>query len=115
MEQSYFKLLPFAPAEINCLALPEILAEKIRACYQRNKARDIYDLGMFATRPLDQALIRRLVVLKLWQAQDAFEPARLMQKIQGQPRLRLGRPPPTSQPRRDHRPRENQRRLRQLR
>jgi len=80
--QSYFRLLPFAPAEINCLALPEILAEKIRACYQRNKARDIYDLGMFATRPLDHALIRRLVVLKLWQAQDVFDPARLMQKLQ---------------------------------
>jgi len=30
IEQSYFKLLPFVPAEIICLALPEILAEKIR-------------------------------------------------------------------------------------
>ena len=82
IEQSYFKLLPFAPAEIMCLALPEIIAEKIRACYQRNKARDIYDLGMFATRPLDHALIRRLVVLKLWQARDTFDPSRLMRKFQ---------------------------------
>jgi len=41
IEQSYFRLLPFAPAEIVCLALSEILAEKIRACYQRNKARDV--------------------------------------------------------------------------
>lgn len=82
IEQSYFKLLPFAPAEITCLALPEILGEKIRACYQRNKARDIYDLGVFATRPLDQPLIRRLVVLKLWQARDTFDPARLMQKFE---------------------------------
>ena len=82
IEQSYFRLLPFVPAEIVCLALSEILAEKIRACYQRNKARDIYDLGMFATRPLDQALIRRLVVLKLWQARDTFDPARLIQKFQ---------------------------------
>jgi len=80
--QSYFRFLPFAPAEIACLALPEILAEKIRACYQRNKARDIYDLGMFATRPLDQQLIRRLLVLKLWQARDTFDPARLMQKFE---------------------------------
>ena len=78
IEQSYFRFLPFAPAEIMCLALPEILAEKIRACYQRNKARDIYDLGMFARKPLDQALIRRLLVLKLWQARDTFDPARLM-------------------------------------
>jgi hypothetical protein len=56
-----------------CLALAEILAEKIRACYQQNKARDMYDLGVFATRPLNQALIRRLVVLKLWQARDTFD------------------------------------------
>jgi predicted nucleotidyltransferase component of viral defense system len=80
-QQSYFALLPFVPAEIVCLALPEILAEKIRACYQRNKARDIYDLGMYATRPLDQALIRRLVVLKLWQSRDTLDPARLMEKF----------------------------------
>jgi hypothetical protein len=82
IEQSYFRLVPFAPAKIVCLSLPEILAEKLRACYQRNKARDIYDLGIFATRPLDQARIRRLVVLKLWQAGDTFDPARLMQKFQ---------------------------------
>jgi len=81
-EQSYFGLLPFTPAEVNCLALPEILAEKIRACYQRNKARDIYDLGIYATRPLDQPLMRRLVVLKLWQARDTFDPARLMRKFE---------------------------------
>jgi len=82
LDQSYFRVLPFAPAQINCLALQEILAEKIRACYQRNKARDIYDLGTFATRPLDQNLIRRLVVLKLWQTRDTFAPERLMQKFQ---------------------------------
>ena len=81
LEQRYFRLLPFAPTEITCLALSEILAEKIRACYQRNKARDIYDLGVFAARPLDHALIRRLVVLKLWQARDTFAPDRLIQKF----------------------------------
>jgi predicted nucleotidyltransferase component of viral defense system len=81
IEQSYFKLLPFTPAKIICLSLAEIIAEKIRACYQRNKARDIYDLGMFAARPLDQARIRRLVVLKLWQTQDTLDAARLMQKF----------------------------------
>ena len=79
--QSYFRFLPFDPAPIRCLALEEILAEKIRACYQRNKARDIYDLGMFAGRPFNQALIRRLVVLKLWQANDRFDPDGLMQKF----------------------------------
>jgi uncharacterized protein len=80
--QSYFELLPFAPVEITCLALPEILAEKIRACYQRNKARDIFDLGMYATRPSEQDRIRKLVVLKLWQARDSFDSARLMAKFE---------------------------------
>ncbi len=80
-EQSYFKLLPFVPSQINCLALSEIIAEKIRACYQRNKARDIYDLSLFAATPLDQPLIRRLVVLKLWQSRDSFDPKHLMQKF----------------------------------
>ncbi len=81
-EQSYFRQLPFAPADLICLASPEIIAEKIRACYQRNKARDIYDLGSFATRPLDHELIRRLVVLKLWQARDTFDPERLLRKFE---------------------------------
>ena len=79
--QSYFRHLPFQPADIICLALPEIVAEKLRACYQRNKARDIYDLSVFATRPLNQPLIRRLVVLKLWQAGDAFDPEALLAKF----------------------------------
>jgi len=104
IEQSYFRLLPFVPAEIVCLALSEILAEKIRACYQRNMARDIYDLGMFATRPLDQALIRRIVVLKLWQAGDTFDPARLIQKFQDGRDFDWDDLPPAPQPRRGHRP-----------
>jgi predicted nucleotidyltransferase component of viral defense system len=80
-DQSYFKLLPFKPVEIDCLALDEMLAEKIRACYQRNKARDMYDLAKFATRPLDQARLRKLVVIKLWQAGDRFDPQKLIDKM----------------------------------
>ena len=79
--QSYFKYLPFEPVKITCLTLPEIIAEKIRTCYQRNKARDIYDLNVFATRPLDRLLIRRLVVLKIWQAGDQFDPKVLLDKF----------------------------------
>ncbi len=62
--------------------LPTERHPQVRACYQSNKARDIFDLGVFATRPLDQPIIRRLVVLKLWQARDSFDSARLMQKFQ---------------------------------
>ena len=81
-EQGYFVHLPFEPARITAIAFEEIIAEKIRACYQRSKARDIYDLGMLATRPLNQPLIRRLVIIKLWQSGDRFDPARLMAKFE---------------------------------
>jgi len=37
---------------------------------------------IIATRPLDQPLIRRLVVLKLWQARDTFDPALLLRKFE---------------------------------
>lgn len=32
--------------------------------------------------PLDQFLIRRLVVLKLWQSRDSFDPKKLIQKFE---------------------------------
>ena len=41
----------------------------------------MYDLGIFATRPLDQPLVRRLVVLKLWQARDRFDAELLLRKF----------------------------------
>jgi predicted nucleotidyltransferase component of viral defense system len=81
IEQSYFASLPFQPTDIDCLALEELLAEKIRAGYQRDKARDVYDLAIFATRPLNQALIRRLVVIKLWQVHDKFDPGAFTAKL----------------------------------
>ena len=81
LEISYFKLLPFRPAELQCLRIEEILAEKIRAAYQRNKPRDIWDLDHFGARPLPEALIRKLVIIKLWQARDSFSPERWNAKI----------------------------------
>ena len=102
--QSYFQHLPFDPADIMCLALAEIIAEKIRACYQRAKARDVYDLSVFAKRPLDRPLIRRLVVLKLWQASDGFDPKGSLGEIQPSHRLRLGRSAATGPPNASDRP-----------
>ena len=81
LEISYFKLLPFKPADLPCLCIEEILAEKIRATYQRNKPRDIWDLDHFANRPLPEALIRKLVITKLWQVRDSFSPERWNAKL----------------------------------
>jgi predicted nucleotidyltransferase component of viral defense system len=66
LQQDYFRLLPFEPAPIPCLAFDEIVAEKIRAATQRSKIRDLHDLSELAKRPLNRDQIRALAVLKLW-------------------------------------------------
>lgn len=47
-------------------ALEEALAEKLAAWRRRRKTRDLYDLFWFGKGALNEALIRRLVVLKVW-------------------------------------------------
>ena len=48
------------PARIPTMALPEILAEKVRALYMRSQARDLFDLGFLLERGIrpDPELIR---------------------------------------------------------
>jgi predicted nucleotidyltransferase component of viral defense system len=57
-----------------CLHECELIAEKLRAAYQRRKARDVYDLAVFANRPRQEHLIRKALVLKLWNVRDRFDP-----------------------------------------
>ena len=64
--QDYFKMLPFRPEAIPCLALEEAVAEKIRAASQRSKLRDLHDLSEVSMRPFDRNLTRSLAVYKLW-------------------------------------------------
>jgi len=57
--------------ELQTIQLVESLAEKIARLNRATPARDMYDLRWIATNPsivgcLDQPLIRRLVVLKIW-------------------------------------------------
>lgn len=54
--------LPALPAP----ALEEALAEKLAAWRRRRKLRDLYDLDLFGRGALDETLIRRLLVLKVW-------------------------------------------------
>ena len=60
-----------------------MVAEKVRAAFQRSKVRDLYDLHRFATTPFDGEVLRRLVVLKLWQVRDPFDPDRFFEHIRG--------------------------------
>lgn len=79
--QAYFNYLEFEPFEVRCLEVIEMLAEKVRAAFQRAKVRDLYDLYCFATTPFNGELLRRLAVLKLWQAQDPFAPETFFERI----------------------------------
>ena len=81
--QAYFNHLEFDLFEVRSLEVIEMIAEKVRAAFQRAKVRDLYDLHRFAATPFDGELLRRLVVLKLWQARDPFDPDALFQKLRG--------------------------------
>jgi predicted nucleotidyltransferase component of viral defense system len=80
--ESYFRHLPFEPPEVNCLQLEEVLAEKIRAAYERTKVRDLYDLSFAAKKPFSREKVRLLSVLKCWESRTVFEPASFMEKIE---------------------------------
>jgi predicted nucleotidyltransferase component of viral defense system len=79
--QAYFHYLEFQPPVVRSLEVIEMVAEKVRAAFQRAKVRDLYDLHRFATTPFDGELLRRLVVLKLWQVQDPFDPNAFFERI----------------------------------
>lgn len=79
--QAYFSYLEFEPCEVRSLEVIEMIAEKVRAAFQRAKVRDLYDLHCFATMPFDGERLRRLAVLKLWQVQDPFEPDAFFERI----------------------------------
>jgi predicted nucleotidyltransferase component of viral defense system len=56
----------FSPPPIPAPALEESLSEKLAAWRRRHKIRDLYDLDVFGRGSLDEPLIRRLLVLKIW-------------------------------------------------
>lgn len=56
----------FAMPSIAAPALEESLSEKLAAWRRRRKIRDLYDLDLFGRGSLDEPLIRRLLVLKVW-------------------------------------------------
>ena len=83
LDELYFRYCEFEPFKVSCLRKEEVLAEKIRASFQRIRARDLYDLYLFATMPrsYDVNKVRTLTVLKCWNSHDPFEPVRLLGRI----------------------------------
>ena len=73
--QAYFNYIELQLFDVRAMETIEMLAEKVRAAFQRVKVRDLYDLHRFAATPFDGELLRQLAVLKLWQARDPFDPS----------------------------------------
>ena len=73
--------LEFDGFDVRVLETIEMMAEKVRAAFQRVKVRDLYDLHRVASAPFNGELLRRLTVLKLWQARDPFDPETLFRKL----------------------------------
>ena len=78
----------FSLAAIPAPALEESLSEKLAAWRRRRKIRDLYDLFLFGQGGLNETLIRRLLVLKVWHdvvhdglGTRPFEPAEIIADI----------------------------------
>lgn len=56
--QAYFNHLEFDLFDVRSLETIEMIAEKVRASYQRAKVRDLYDLYRFSTKPFNCDLLR---------------------------------------------------------
>ena len=84
LPQSYYNDMEFNPPSIQCLNIVEVLAEKIRAAYQRAKVRDLYDLYYYSSKPYNRSLVRTLTVIKLWQVNDPFNPAKFLERLQSE-------------------------------
>jgi predicted nucleotidyltransferase component of viral defense system len=48
------------------ITIEELLSEKLARYRRDSLARDLYDLAWFSSRAFDEALVRRLTVLKVW-------------------------------------------------
>jgi len=81
LDEMYFKFCEFPRFHIRCLQKEELLAEKLRAALQRIRSRDLYDLYLFSNRPFDKELVKKLAVVKCWNARDRFNPGELLSKI----------------------------------
>ena len=74
LDEMYFKYCEFSRFNVWCLHKEELLAEKLRAAYQRFRARDLYDLYLFADRHFDKSMVQKLAAIKCWGIREPFSP-----------------------------------------
>lgn len=79
--ESYFKALEFGPFVVPCMTREEIIAEKLRAAFQRTRARDLYDLYFNTKSHYNKEAVKALAVIKRWNVREAFDGEALLRKI----------------------------------
>jgi predicted nucleotidyltransferase component of viral defense system len=85
--QGYFARAECGVPDLFGLDPYEMIGEKLMACNRRlgGSAKDVYDLYLWAQRPFDGEIVRRLAVLKAWtdqRRQPRFEPEVFLARIQ---------------------------------
>jgi predicted nucleotidyltransferase component of viral defense system len=86
-EESWFNNLEFVPSPVPVLQAEEAISEKVRAAFQRNNPRDIFDLYQYGQVPFDEQLVRMMSVMKCWQDRGLydgpknFDPIELLDKL----------------------------------
>lgn len=85
--QPYFRRVECGIPRLYGLDPYEMIGEKIAACNRRvgGSGKDAYDLFLWASKPFDTALVRRIAVLKAWTDQrrsPRFEPEALLAAIE---------------------------------
>lgn len=80
-ERIYPKYRDIPAFNINCMAIEEMLAEKIRALLTRDKARDLYDLWFLLGKGIkaDMGDINRKLKISV----ERFDMRKLLEKIEG--------------------------------
>lgn len=77
----YFKFCEFQIFSVSCMYREELLAEKIRAAFQRIRSRDLYDLHLFTKRHCNRDIVKKLVAIKCWNVRETFDPKALLEKV----------------------------------
>jgi predicted nucleotidyltransferase component of viral defense system len=79
--------LEFTPSAVPVLQTEEAISEKIRAAFQRNNVRDIFDLYQYGQLVFDEELVRTMSVMKCWQDRGLydgptnFDPVEFVEKL----------------------------------
>jgi predicted nucleotidyltransferase component of viral defense system len=81
IKEMYFKFCEFQSFLVRCMQKDELLAEKIRAAFQRIRSRDLYDLYLFTKRHYNTDIVKTLAVIKCWSARDPFNPEVLLDRV----------------------------------